>query len=173
MTSTVAAAISFSALVVIASGQQSSSALRPCSGADGTAPSSAIRSGDFIELRRTACFGSCPIYTVRLYGDGRITWHGEKFVSMIGDTNGQVAADQAASILEGARKNAFWALCNGYTASVTDQPTTVTTLSIDNKIKSVSEYGHTAPPWLHDLDKRIDTFTDKNGWRTMASAPAW
>src|SRR5687767_6036245 len=29
---------------------------------------------DFVELQRTPCYGSCPVYTVQIRGDGQVNW---------------------------------------------------------------------------------------------------
>ena len=44
-----------------------------------------LRAADFIELRRMACGEGCPrAYTVRIGGDGRVAWFGERFVEIKG-----------------------------------------------------------------------------------------
>ena len=30
-----------------------------------------------VELKRTACLGICPVYTLRVWGNGLVTYHGE------------------------------------------------------------------------------------------------
>ena len=37
-----------------------------------------------ITLERTACFGTCPIYKLTVYGDGRVEYEGERFVTVTG-----------------------------------------------------------------------------------------
>src|SRR5277367_2735093 len=46
--------------------------------------STVATAADFIELKRTACAEGCPAYTVRIGGDGRVAWMGERFVEMKG-----------------------------------------------------------------------------------------
>jgi hypothetical protein len=43
-----------------------------------------------IELQRTGCFGTCPIYTVTLFRNGKARYHGEAFVKNIGDFSGRL-----------------------------------------------------------------------------------
>ncbi len=171
MRSKVIAAFAFQVFAALAVAQQSPMAASSCPASDATAPISAVQGKDFVELQRTACCGTCPIYTVRLYADGKLIWHGEKFVSLIGEATGRITAEEATAILQNARKEGFWSLCAGYTVGVTDQPTTLTSLSIDSDVKKVSEYGHTAPPSLHALGVQIDTITDRLGWREKTHAP--
>ncbi|MEO6038174.1 MAG: DUF6438 domain-containing protein, partial [Saprospiraceae bacterium] len=35
-------------------------------------------------LRRTACFGSCPVFSVEIWSDGQVIWQGERHVARIG-----------------------------------------------------------------------------------------
>jgi len=37
-----------------------------------------------ITLERTPCFGSCPVYSVTIRGDGRVEYIGKKFVRLTG-----------------------------------------------------------------------------------------
>ena len=43
-----------------------------------------------IELQRTGCFGTCPIFTVTLFRNGNARYHGEGFVSNIGGFSGSI-----------------------------------------------------------------------------------
>ena len=161
---TVVAALGFFTLVSPVYAQQAPTTTHSCPNAHTPAPGDSLQSNDFIELQRTACYGTCPVYTLRLYGDGRLAWHGEFFVKQIGEAKGHIPATEAKAILEDARRAGFWALCAEYTVDVTDQPSALTSLSINGQIKKVSAYGATAPLWLRDLDIRITATTDRYGW---------
>ena len=38
-----------------------------------------------ITLERTTCFGVCPVYTLTIYGDGRVVYEGTRFVRTEGE----------------------------------------------------------------------------------------
>jgi hypothetical protein len=40
-----------------------------------------------IKLERTACLGTCPIYSVTIFSVGRLEYKGEMFVKAKGDSN--------------------------------------------------------------------------------------
>jgi hypothetical protein len=44
-----------------------------------------------ITLRRTWCLGTCPIYSLEIFKDGRVHYNGEKFVAVIGTQDGQIS----------------------------------------------------------------------------------
>lgn len=163
--------MAFLALSACATGQQNPGA-RPCPKVEASAPAGSVQAGDFLELQRTACYGTCPIFTVRLYGDGRLVWHGERFVKKVGEAEGSVPAAKAVAMLESARAQGFWGLCEEYTESVTDLPTTLTRLSLGGKLKQVSEYGRHAATWLQELDAQMDRFTAEQGWQKAARGGA-
>lgn len=53
-----------------------------------------------IELGRTGCEGFCPEYTVKLRGDGTVTYTGKSHVKMNGEHTGYLAPNQLLPLLE-------------------------------------------------------------------------
>jgi hypothetical protein len=53
-----------------------------------------------ITLERMACFGSCPVYAVALWADGRVQWDGRAHVQTLGVQETRVAADDVAALLQ-------------------------------------------------------------------------
>nr|HEX4315786.1 DUF6438 domain-containing protein [Kofleriaceae bacterium] len=47
-----------------------------------------------ITLERQACFGTCAVYTLAIYDDGRFTYHGAHFVKIEGDVSGFLTLSQ-------------------------------------------------------------------------------
>jgi hypothetical protein len=43
-----------------------------------------------ITLQRTVCFGFCPAYTVRITGEGEVTYIGERFVNAVGERHATI-----------------------------------------------------------------------------------
>ncbi len=126
---------------------------------------STVASGDWVELQRTACQGSCVAYTVRLGADGSVTWHGDRYVAVTGNAAAQVDAARAANLIQQLRDHDFAGLCGSYTQPVTDQPTYITTVSIAGRAQRVSDYARSAPAWLRDFDERVDATADTHRWR--------
>ena len=56
-------------------------------------------------------FGSCPVYTVQVRGDGTVTWHGEKYVAVRGEAAGRIQVSEARDLISSFRSNGFWNLC--------------------------------------------------------------
>jgi TonB family protein len=109
-----------------------------------------------IQLRRTGCYGPCPIYSVHLHGDGHIEYRGERYVGVSGIRNFRV---EPSAILDLAKKffeRGFFNLCASYRERATDLPTVSTSFQIGTFSKMVSAYGDRTPEGLEELDERIE-----------------
>ena len=63
----------------------------------------------------------------------------------------------------------FFSLRNSYDASVTDLPTVITSITIQNETKTVSNYADAGPNRLHDLELKIDEITDSQTFWEITS----
>ena len=118
-----------------------------------------ISGDDFIEVHHLQSYARAPVYTVRIYGDGRLVWHGEAAVRSVGDATGSVNAAQAKALIADARRLGFGGLCDEYVMRMTDGPRSVTTLRIGGQVKVVTNTApSSAPSWLYKLDEQIAAF---------------
>lgn len=109
-----------------------------------------------IQLRRTACYGPCPVYSVHLYGDGRVEYRGDRYVGVLGIRDYRV---EPSAILGLARKfyeRGFFNFCGSYREPATDLPTVTTSIQVAGFTKVVSVYGDPAPEGLEELDEQIE-----------------
>ncbi len=115
-----------------------------------------ISGDDFIEVHHLQSYAIAPVYTVRIYGDGRLMWHGEAKVQSIGEASGSIGAPQAKALIEHARQLGFGDLCDEYVMRAFDGSISVTTLSIGGQMKVVTSTGPSdAPLWLHKLGDEV------------------
>ncbi len=54
---------------------------------------------DFVELFRSGCYGSCPIYTVRISASGDVSWKGRMYVNATDERRAAEAVDPTPNIL--------------------------------------------------------------------------
>jgi hypothetical protein len=94
---------------------------------------------DFAELSRSGCYGTCPIYTVRISANGDVSWKGRMYVNAIGERRATIKAEEARALLERFRTARFWFLCSFYTRGITDSSTIETHVEIGGQSKTVSE----------------------------------
>jgi hypothetical protein len=116
-----------------------------------------------ITLQRTACFGACPVYTVTITGDGRVEYDGKEFVRVTGHAAATIAPGDVAMLVAAFEKADYFNLENRYTANITDMPTTITSIRVGGRSKSVTDY-YGAPQVLKDLEKEIDRVARTAQW---------
>ncbi|MGC0773498.1 MAG: DUF6438 domain-containing protein, partial [Candidatus Acidiferrum sp.] len=143
------------------------SAKPPSSGAGRTFPTLAELTEFSIKLSRSGCYGTCPIYTVVIHGDGKIEFHGGHYVSIPGDHQGRIAPEAAARLLERFRAAEFFEFKDKYVASVTDNPTYCLELAIGAKRKTITDYVGTwvgMPTLVSELEDAVDETARTDRW---------
>jgi membrane dipeptidase len=108
-----------------------------------------------ITLQRTTCFGTCPDYTVTLRGDGTVTYSGRQFVKTSGEHTWKIDPAAVRALAREMEAAGFFEMQDEYTARITDNPTTYTTLKIGSRSKKIQDYV-AGPPKLKDIEKKID-----------------
>ena len=127
--------------------------------------STVATAADFIELKRTACAEGCPAYTVRIGGDGRVAWVGERFVEVKGSATAVVDVIPARELMQRISGQGFGMFCTRYSQGTGDGAETVITLSIAGRVKRVQDVGGAAPPLLRSMANDIDRVGDTHKWR--------
>jgi TonB family protein len=130
-----------------------------------TQPPQSVGAGDFVELSRSGCYGTCPSYKVRVAENGDVTWSGGGFVEARGERHSTIALEAAHALLEKFQSPAFWALCGGYDASVTDNPTMQIEVRIGGHSKTVWNYADSAPESEQSLENDVDAAANTHAWR--------
>ncbi len=126
-----------------------------------------------ITLNRGPCFGTCPIYTVTIHGDGRIEYEGAQFTAHPGKYEAKISVAQVRALFEKFRAANFFALRVEYRGEVTDNPTYTVTLRYDDHEKRVVDYvGRMVamPLVVTELERAIDEAADTARW--VAREPA-
>lgn len=129
--------------------------------------------GASIRLERTACLGSCPVYTLVLRGDGSVAYEGKEHVRRVGSADTTVAASAVLGLLDEARAAGFFSLpdrfaygeptCPLYTA---DSPRTFISITSGGRTKRIEhDYGcENSPQPLVALASRIDSVAGVTRW---------
>lgn len=124
-----------------------------------------------IELSRSGCFGSCPIYRVIVESDGRVTYEGKDFVSITGIHHSQISSSEVTALLERFRESNFLALESRYRIGATDLPTYCLKLTIGSVEKTVEDYEGEwvgMPSSVTGLESAVDTASDSARWVTSS-----
>lgn len=124
-----------------------------------------------ITLERTVCFGFCPVYKLTVYGDGRVEYDGQQYVEVAGKQTSQLTPQQVKELLDLFEQADYFKLEDEYIAPVTDLPSTITSLTLNGKTKTIVNFGGClegsplpAPPALCELETRIDEVVNTAQW---------
>ena len=112
-----------------------------------------------ISLEKTACFGTCPVYKIKIYNSGKATYEGLKHVEKTGLHYLTISESEKNKILMKAKKIGFNNMKKEYTEKITDLPTTYIMI----RKKMIKDY-YGAPTELKELEKNIEElFLNKLG----------
>jgi|SRR3989344_4623724 len=114
-----------------------------------------------ITLDRTQCFGTCPAYSLIIYGNGTVVYEGRAFVEVEGQKVYEISREDVKEIVDIFYEIDYFSLNDEYTESVTDLPTITTSITIDDETKQVIDY-YGAPEKLKELEKKIDEIAKTN-----------
>src|SRR5688500_10436324 len=148
-------------------------AVAACAG--GAAPDlPAPTASDHISMTRGPCFGACPMYTVTVWGDGRVRFEGDQFVAQRGEHTRAIDAAAAAALFAAADSIDFFRLPSDITpanqsacgAAWTDMPSAETTIIWAGRVHTVSHYHGCpkAPEQLTAFERRIDAVAGVAEW---------
>ncbi len=109
-----------------------------------------------IELKRTPCYGSCPVYTLKIDKNGKGLFDGVENVERIGRFSFSLSQEELVELENAFLQVDFYQLRNIYDGLVSDLPTTYITYNKDGNRKKIMDYYH-APATLRALENRIET----------------
>lgn len=119
-----------------------------------------------IMLERGGCYGTCPSYTVTLSTDG-IVFEGGEFVAAHGRHTDTVDADEVRNLAKKFVAADFYSMDASYTASVTDNPAYILSITIDGSSKKVDDYVGSwvgMPAVITELENEVDSLAHTDRW---------
>ena len=117
-----------------------------------------------IGLERTACFGTCPVYTVIFKADGTFRFVGEEHVQHRGRHRGRIEEPKFRELAQFIVDSGYMQLESSYSTSVTDLPTVYTTVVHRGARKVVSNYASAGPTKLWAIEQLIDKLLLEARW---------
>lgn len=120
-------------------------------------------------IKKSPCFGKCPVFEAVLYSDGSASYKGKKNVEMLGEYEAQASEELAKLILEKAETIKYFELEDTYPTSgrlIKDIPNTVTELNKNGQKKQITN-NHNAPQELQDFEKYLLTTFDSLNWKKV------
>lgn len=116
-----------------------------------------------ITMERTVCFGSCPDYSLTIYGNGTVHYEGRNFVAVTGRQTSTIPPEDVRELVKNFYDIGYFSLEDEYAVPVTDLPTTTTSISIDGRFKEIVDY-YGAPEKIRQLENKIDEVAKSEVW---------
>jgi hypothetical protein len=107
---------------------------------------------DELTLSRTACSGSCPVYTLTLHRDGRVHFTGVRDVALVGTTDWRMESLYARHLFTEFERSGFLQLGARYPTEVEEFPGLVLTLRREGVVHRVQLGGDGTA----DLDRDVE-----------------
>jgi|GEM_PF-1455235 len=111
-------------------------------------------------IRKTACFGSCPVFEVQVYSDGTVEWNGKRFVERTGKYRAKASPVWIDDLIRYAQEQGFFNFSAHYPqngSEIADIPHIICTIQ-RGAIRHTVDNGGDAPIKLRQFE---DFFTAK------------
>jgi hypothetical protein len=123
----------------------------------------------FSMIKRSYCFGTCPVYELKIYANGDATYHGIKNVELKGFYSGQVSKKNRAILSQKAKDINYMEMKDVYdNPGISDLPSTTTSIVINGSLKEVRRrYGY--PTELIAFEKLFDEIIASTNWDKLSN----
>jgi len=118
-----------------------------------------LNSSPLLVMKRTACYGTCPQYTITIYNDGLVRYDGKMFVDKIGCFKSTLSKKIISDIKLELNNVNFLAFQNEYDTHVTDVPSVIVKIYLEGKTHEVIDRFN-GPLELKRIHKFIDNIVD-------------
>lgn len=123
-------------------------------------------SGPLVIMQKTECFGTCPVYTITIYADGKAEYEGVRHVQKIGRFHKQFSPETVNGLIKDFEAADFWNLKDEYVAEVTDLPTTYLSFNHGGRTKKIKDLVE-APQQLKDLEQQVAELSETGDWQSI------
>jgi hypothetical protein len=118
------------------------------------------------KIKRTPCFGKCPVFTIELFNNGVVKYTGMAYVERKGNFTAKVSPEFIKNIQDKALSIKYLSLENKYPIApvvIADLPTTTTYIRIGNEGKLIND-NFDAPKELIEFESWLEHAFDKVEW---------
>jgi len=118
----------------------------------------------FAEMRKSSCFGKCPVYTLKIMDNGRVEYHGVIHTEKMGIYSRMLPVDSFNQITRAIVETNLWQYEDNYNSGATDFP--ITTITHHRKDSSkVVKGDFERPEAVRQLEKKLIAIADSGEWR--------
>jgi len=119
-----------------------------------------------IELRRTGCYGTCPIYKFTLDSEGNGKFEGERFTEKLGSWEKRFDEVELRPLWELVKGEDWSQYADEYPSNVSDLPATVLSIQMKKKVKTIYIEGE-HPKALDDVSAILIKLAESPGWENL------
>jgi hypothetical protein len=118
----------------------------------------------FASIDKGACFGKCPVYSMKIYNSGSVRYYGKNFVEKEGSFSMVLDKDQMSSFVEKAKEINYMEMDDTYdNRNITDLPSIKSSIVIDKTRKSIKRrFGY--PKEILEFEKLFEDLLASGKW---------
>jgi len=117
-----------------------------------------------ISMKKTSCYGRCPVYEISIFSDHRVVLKGEKYLDYVGTFTATIPAEEYQQLYDLFAKSSFFDFEDEYMTAVSDLPTTYLYFSTQRRSKKIRDY-YGSPQELKDLETMVAKLLDELQWK--------
>ena len=108
-----------------------------------------------LDIKKTMCFGTCPVYSATIYDDGTVSYDGEMYVDKKGHDKFKLSTGQTSSLKSMINALNVNDLKDEYDGNITDLPSTLLTFYLPNQNNQVKKIRA-----RYNTPEKLDAFID-------------
>jgi hypothetical protein len=119
------------------------------------------------KIKKTPCYGQCPVYEAAFWSDGTATFKGVNNVKNMGDFEAKFDPKIAREISDKADSIGYFSMNGEYPMAgekIADLPNTITEIRRGDMIKHIDN-NYDSPPALQEFEEYLAALAAKMEWR--------
>ena len=116
-----------------------------------------------ITLERTVCYGTCPAYSLMIFGNGTVVYEGQRYVAVAGRHTSSIPQQEVKELVNHMHKAGYFSMQDVYPCQCGDTPTVTTSVQLGGVFKKVVDYDYLHER-LQSLEDRIDETAGSAKW---------
>ncbi|AKU99850.1 hypothetical protein AKJ09_06514 [Labilithrix luteola] len=121
-----------------------------------------------VKLERRACYGACPVYELRIDGDGKVTFAGKDHVRAKGEKTKKLDRATVDALAAKIDSSGYFTMAwkDPCDRVATDNPTVTVDITAKGHTRKIVDYhgDRCIPDALRDLEKEIDRVAGVDAW---------
>lgn len=158
--------------VLIACAHGKKTAKKKATAQKSTAAPAALRGLTSVMMRRGACFGRCPEYTLTIHSNGLAEYSGTRNARPLGVYQKSLGTTRAQALLKSFMDYRADTCAALYTSKIADAPGLSFTLNFKDRQQLIGN-AHFGPEFLIDLSLEMDALGKVDAtWKKISDVPA-